>query len=160
MITLDLNSVLNSQYRENRGYKKLLSWHFLLRSLIPISWPLKKANRKLATILTTLKETHAYLIEMTPELKGTDLHTEIRSAEKLLEYLYEQQGVLEDHMSQSRFRALQPSLDITSEMIHVLHSISRVLRKNTLKQPLTKRSEEAILAVNRSKKTMNKLYGR
>ncbi len=160
MITLDLNSVLNSQYRENRGYKKLLSWYFLLRSLIPISWPLKKANRKLAAILKTLKETHAYLVEKTPELKGTDLHTEIRSAEKLLEYLYEQQGVLEDHISQSRFRSLQSALDITSEMIEVLHNILRVLQKNTLKQPLANRSEEAILAVARSKKTLNKLYGR
>jgi hypothetical protein len=160
MITLDLNSVLNSQYRENRGYKKLLSWHFLLRSLIPINWPLKKANRKLIAILTTLKETYAYLIEKTPELKGTDLHTEIGSAEKLLEYLYKQQEALEEHISKYRFRSLQLSLDITSEMIEVLHNISRVLQKNTLKQPLTKTSEEAILAVAHSNKTIHKLYGR
>lgn len=160
MITLDLNSILNSQYRENMGYKKLLSWHFLLRSLIPISWPLKKANRKLIAILATLKETHVYLIEKAPELKNTDLHTEIASTEKLLEYLYKQREALEEHVSQSRFRSLQPSLNITSEMIEVLHNISRVLRKNTLKQPLTNTSEEATLAVNRSQKTMNKLYGR
>jgi hypothetical protein len=160
MITLDLNSVLNSQYRKNVGYKKLLSWYFLLRSLIPINWPLKKANRKLTTILATLKETHVYLIEKAPELKNTDLHTEIGSTEKLLEYLYEQREALEEHMSQSRFRSLQPSLTTTSEMIEVLHNISRLLRKNTLKQPLTNTSEEATLAVNRSKKTMNKLYGR
>jgi NH3-dependent NAD+ synthetase len=160
MITLDLNSVLNSQYRENRGYKKLLSWYFLFRNFVPISWLLKKANRKLAARLTILKEIYAYLVEKTPELKNTDLHTEISVTEKLTAYLYKQRDVLEEHMFQSGLKTLQPSLDITSEIIEVLHSILRLLQKNTLKVPLTNTTEEAALAVNRSNKTMNKLYGR
>ena len=160
MITLDLNSVLNSQYRENKGYKKLLSWYFLLRSFVPISWLLKKANRKLAARLATLKEMYTYLMEKTPELKNTDLHPEIRSTEKLIEYLYKQREILEGHMLQSRLTSLQPSLDITSEIIELLHSILRLLQKNTLKQPLTNTTEEAALAVNRSNQTMKKLYGR
>ncbi|WP_149693574.1 hypothetical protein [Chitinophaga sp. CF418] len=127
---------------------------------MPINWPLKKANRKLTARLVTLKEIHAYLLEKVPELKDTDLHAEISSTEKLIEYLYKQREVLEGHMLQSKFTSLQPSLDITSEFIEVLHSILRLLKKNTLKQPLTNTTEEAALAVNRSNKTMNKLCGR
>ncbi|MCF6404039.1 hypothetical protein L3C95_14185 [Chitinophaga filiformis] len=99
-------------------------------------------------------------MEKAPELKDTDLRAEITSTEKLIEYIYGQRDILEGHMPHAGFKPLQPSLDITSEIITVLHSILRILQKNTLKPPLTNKTEEATLAVNRSKKTINKLYDR
>ncbi|PSL33224.1 hypothetical protein CLV42_103206 [Chitinophaga ginsengisoli] len=113
--------------------------------------------QKLAIRLATLKEMHAYLMEKTSELKDTDLHAEIRSTEKLIKYLYKHREVLEGYMFRFRFVSLLPSLEITSEIIAVLHNILRVLQKNTTKPRPACRSEEAIIAANRSYKTINKL---
>jgi len=115
-------------------------------------------NQKLAIRLATLKEIYAYLIEKTSELKDTDLHAEIRSTEKQIKYLYKYREVLERYMFRFRFTSLQPSLEITTEIIIVLHSILRVLQKNTTKARPICTSEDAIIAVNRSYTTINKLY--
>lgn len=67
----------------------------------------------------------------------------------------------EQHLTTPKSETLKVTHDILAEILEVMHDTLRLLKKNTIKQPLAAPSEEAKAAVSRSGKTMNRiLYGR
>jgi hypothetical protein len=162
MLALNYNSILSSQYQEKkRGYKLILSFYFLIHSFFSTKWLIKRINKEWTNQLLSLKGTYAYLIESASQLKGQNLRSEIVLIEKTIKELYAIEASIEKHLTNPDFSELKITHEIISEILEVMHETLRLLKKNTLKTPLTETSEEAKIAIEHSNKTMNKiLYGR
>lgn len=164
MLTLDYNSILNSQYQEKkRGYKLVFSLYLSFRSILSAfpffstNWLIKKINQDLTEQLLSLKGTYAYLLEAAAELKGKNLRREIVQIEKTINELYSFQASIEHQTTSSAYSDLKTSYEIISEVIEVMYQTLRLLKKNTLKTPLAVPSEEAEIAIRHSKNIMNKI---
>jgi DUF438 domain-containing protein len=161
MIALDYHSILGAQYKEYREYKIVVSVYFVLRPFFLANRFLSRTNKKLVAYLLELKGTYVYLLENVEEIRNENLSPQIASIEETIKYIYVVQNDLEQHLVNPRSKALKATHDIIAEVLEIMHDTLRLLKKNTLKQPLTAVSEEAKAAVSRSGKTMNRiLYGR
>lgn len=162
MHTLDYRNVFSSNfYEKSQRHRRIFSFYFFVSSFLSTNWLFAKLNKKLGKQLLNAKSIHAFISENIDYISDEYIKVGMVKIENTIRELYSIESDIEAHLKNPRFRRLISTSQLVAEMLDVMHSTLRLLKKKAIKSPLPEASEEAKVAVAHSQNTLNsKLHGR